>query len=240
MQTNMCTHETINSSDDKESVLRRYEQPVVQALAATCAAHPLSKNWFDRCLDARQQNASNIFPTTMNDLEDYAEHSHSSILYLTLEAAGMAGDENVSYMASHIGVSSGISRLLRGFVFHATKREVYIPQDVLSKHNLSYKTIFAGPPSTDGEKKALKDCIFDVASQGFGHLDRARAIHEKDGSTMPSGHMRTIGVAAAAPSVHFQQLRAADFDPFHPSALEPRSYLTYQIALLKTLLFRRL
>ena len=176
----------------------------------------------------------------MGDLEDYAEYSHSSILYLILESMGIGNDESTNYLASHIGVASGISRLLRGYIYHSSKREVYLPQDVLVKHNLSYKTIFGGPPKSDIEKKALKDCIFDVASQGFGHLDRAREIHMKNGGRMPSGYVRAVGLAASAPAQHFELLRAADFDPFHPSAMGEQSQVSYLVSLFKTIAFNRM
>lgn len=57
---------------------------------------------------------------TMDDLEDYAEYSQSSLLYLTLESMGIK-DENTEFIASHLGVCKGILTLLRAHSVHQTQ-----------------------------------------------------------------------------------------------------------------------
>jgi hypothetical protein len=49
---------------------------------------------------------------TVDSLELYAEHAHSSLVYLTLETVGIT-DETSLQAASHVGVSSGITVFLR-------------------------------------------------------------------------------------------------------------------------------
>lgn len=56
--------------------------------------------------------------SSMNDLEDYAEYSQSSLLYLALEVIGVPRDENTEFVASHLGVCIGILTLLRGHPAH--------------------------------------------------------------------------------------------------------------------------
>lgn len=58
--------------------------------------------------------------STMDDIEDYAEYSQSSLLYLTLEAMGIK-DENTEFIASHVGVCKGILTLLRAHPAHAAQ-----------------------------------------------------------------------------------------------------------------------
>ena len=57
---------------------------------------------------------------TMNDLELYAENSHSSQLYLMLEALQIK-DEHTEFIASHVGVCKGLITLLRGHMFHISQ-----------------------------------------------------------------------------------------------------------------------
>lgn len=57
----------------------------------------------------------------MDDIEDYAEYSQSSLLYLTLEAMGIRDNENTSFVASHIGVCKGILTLLRAHSAHQSQ-----------------------------------------------------------------------------------------------------------------------
>lgn len=61
--------------------------------------------------------------TSMDDLENYAEYSHSSILYLLLETMEVK-NETAEYAASHVGVCKGIVTLLRGYSHHAS--QVYV------------------------------------------------------------------------------------------------------------------
>jgi hypothetical protein len=65
------------------------------------------------CILIRQQELNIQQHETLTDLEDFAENSHSSILYVLLNVFG-ATDEEISYAASHVGVCSGIVTQLRG------------------------------------------------------------------------------------------------------------------------------
>lgn len=57
---------------------------------------------------------------TYDDLENYAEFGHSSLMYTLLEILDVQ-DENMQYAASHIGVSAGLTALVRGHAFHASQ-----------------------------------------------------------------------------------------------------------------------
>jgi len=96
------------------------KQPVAQALSVHVAEHGLSQRWFQRSLDARQRDFSADQLETLDDLENYAEQGHSSILYLLLESLGVT-DEASEFAASHVGVCSGICTILRAFPHHAAQ-----------------------------------------------------------------------------------------------------------------------
>lgn len=57
---------------------------------------------------------------SMDDLENYAELGHSSILYLILESLNVKND-NAEFAASHIGVCYGLVTSLKGFIHHSNK-----------------------------------------------------------------------------------------------------------------------
>ena len=53
----------------------------------------------------------------MEEMEDFAENTHSSVLYILLNIYGAAGGvegENISRAASHVGVCAGMVSRLRG------------------------------------------------------------------------------------------------------------------------------
>lgn len=61
---------------------------------------------------------------TMDELEDYAEFAHSSLIYLLLEALNV--QEQLAFdVASHIGVCIGITTLLRGHFHHASQVQYF-------------------------------------------------------------------------------------------------------------------
>ena len=73
----------------------------------------------------RQRDLFGEQPETLDDLENYAEQGHSSILYLLLEALDIK-DENAEFAASHVGVCSGITTLLRGMPYHSSQVKEYL------------------------------------------------------------------------------------------------------------------
>ena len=86
------------------------------------------------------------------EMEEYAENTFSSLLYLTLETAGepvgvvkgrhdhnldcvvyLSGvrDVQADHAASHLGKAEGIVTLLRSIPYHLSRRRVLIPMDIL-------------------------------------------------------------------------------------------------------------
>lgn len=211
-----------------------HQQPVAYALSYYCNQHGLTKRWFERSLEARQRDTILEQHETLDDLENYAEQSHSSILYLLLESMNIR-DENTNYMASHIGVCSGLTTLLRGFPFHISKRQTYIPRDTMQKNSISIVQLLSGPPNAEdkGLRTALQNCIFDVASQAHGHLDRARILHKGEENTAPISKLAiNICSPAIRSSMFLEELRRVNFDPYHHD-LHKNIQLKFQYQLLR-------
>jgi hypothetical protein len=114
----------------------------------------------------RQRDFSIEQPETMDELENYAEQGHSSILYLILESLGVK-DEASEYACSHVGVSSGIVTTLRAFPYHAKQVSTYKPTrryicDYYSLYFPSNLIIVSNIPATRDDAKArlaTKYCI---------------------------------------------------------------------------------
>jgi len=208
------------------------QQPVAHALADVAKKRNLSLHWFLRSLDARQRDFGGEQPETMEDLENYAEQGHASILYLLLESLDVR-HEKAEFAASHVGVCSGITTLLRGFPYHAAQKQLYLPRAIMMKHSLKVATVFAGP-SSDEESKALENCIYDVASQAFGHLDRARSL-QKEG--LPPTAIYALFPAVRS-SLFLETLRTANFNP-STSHLYDQNHLAYQLQLVWSKMTKR-
>ena len=215
------------------------QQPVAYALSHYCREHGLTRHWLERSLEARQRDVEKDSHESMDDLENYAEQGHSSILYLLLESMNIR-NEHANYMASHIGVCSGITTLLRGFPYHVSKRQLYIPLDIVKRHSITVGQLLSGPQSTQESQTALKDCIYDVASQAHGHLDRARSLFDggKQGPALIPREAIHICGPALRSRMFLDDLRVNSFDPFH-GHLQRNVQFKYQLMLLRMRLVKK-
>jgi len=202
-------------------------QPVVRALQALITDYNLSHRWFERTIEARQKDLAGEQPETLSELEDYGENGHSSLLYLMLECMDIH-DEKTEYAASHVGVCSGVTTLLQGFCVHVSKKEkICFPKETLIKAQLSQDVLFRGPPNNAEDEKCLQNAIFDIASQAFGHLEKARSLtHEI------SPHAVYALLPAVKASMYLEELRLADFNPY--KLQHQNNHLWLQVNLMKT------
>lgn len=79
-------------------------------------------------------------------------------LYVQAEAAGVKNSE-LDHASSHLGKAVGITTLLRGTVYHAQRRRVYLPADLLAQEGVSEDQLIRGEPS-----EGLNNVVFEVAS----------------------------------------------------------------------------
>lgn len=150
----------------------------------------LSKNWFHRIINTREQCLGNPPYPTLSALESYAENTYSTMLYLTLSALPQASI-TTDHIASHIGKAMGIAAVLRGIPLIAfppqqplgtsnsmtgqsgpTQGAVLLPLDVMAEANVKEEDVFRLGASAPG----LRDAIFTVATRANDHLITAREM----------------------------------------------------------------
>uniref|UniRef100_A0A6I8S208 NADH dehydrogenase (ubiquinone) complex I, assembly factor 6 n=1 Tax=Xenopus tropicalis TaxID=8364 RepID=A0A6I8S208_XENTR len=141
--------------------------PVALALSQAVQRHRLTKRWFMRMIDAREQNLDDRTYRNIQELETYAENTQSSLLYLILETLGIK-DVQADHAASHIGKAQGIITCMRAVPYHSSRRQVFLPIDICMLHRASQEDFIRG-----SLEKNVKDVIFDIASQAHVHLEHA-------------------------------------------------------------------
>lgn len=107
------------------------EHPV-SALLANSLDLGLTQTWITRMLRARDNHLNTSQFASMNDLEEYAEHTASSLLYLHLEALGV-NDINAEHAVSHLGKAIGITLILRSVAFNLEKNRMVLPSEIMAK-----------------------------------------------------------------------------------------------------------
>lgn len=188
------------------------EHPVAQALKSVTSEHGISKGWLKRSVEARINDAKReAIPETIEELEQYAENTVSTILYTTLQAGGITSTA-ADHAASHIGKASGLLLLLRSLPYHASRNRQfsYIPAKVAEKHGLLVKT----GSETDirlEPSQGLCDAVFEMASVANSHLVKARELS----GTVPAGARRVLLPALPA-QVMLDSFSRAQFDIYDP------------------------
>ncbi|KAF1966698.1 hypothetical protein BU23DRAFT_543946 [Bimuria novae-zelandiae CBS 107.79] len=153
----------------------------------------LSKNWFHRIINTREQYLGNPPYPTLASLESYAENTYSTLLYLNLSALPQASI-TTDHVASHIGKAMGITAVLRGIPFIAfppqqslggsTQGAVLLPLDVMAEAGVKEEEVFREGAAAHG----LRDAVFTVATRANDHLITAREMLIKLRSEGSVGH----------------------------------------------------
>eukprot|EP00005_Dracoamoeba_jomungandri_P014020 CAMPEP_0174273124 /NCGR_PEP_ID=MMETSP0439-20130205/53512_1 /TAXON_ID=0 /ORGANISM="Stereomyxa ramosa, Strain Chinc5" /LENGTH=266 /DNA_ID=CAMNT_0015364089 /DNA_START=71 /DNA_END=868 /DNA_ORIENTATION=- len=198
------------------------EHPVLRELQRAIQLHNLSISWFYRILDRRMSDLEGFPITTTQHLEQYAEDTASSLLYLTLETLGIR-DLNAEHAASHIGKSIGIATLLRGTPIHISKRTLYIPNQLLAKHKVSMEEIFRGE-----FKESFYEAIYEMASVAVSNLAKGRKL----GTKVPK-ESKVALMSGVVAEQYLNALQKKNFDVFHHSLIQPKSLLPLQLKLLR-------
>jgi len=192
--------------------------PVSIALADAIKTHKISKMWFKRIIDEREKNLElgSFFST--QDAEKYAENTFATLLYMTLESAGLKSLA-IDHVASHLGKAIGIATLIRGTPFHIKDRVILIPVELLNKHNVVEEKVFRGEVTEN-----FRDAVFEFATLANDHLITARSFKDQ----IPKN--ATILFLPAIPcEIFLQTLEKKNFNVFEASAQKHNFSLPYSL-----------
>ncbi|XP_032794205.2 NADH dehydrogenase (ubiquinone) complex I, assembly factor 6 isoform X2 [Daphnia magna] len=148
-------------------------QLVALQLHEAVRQHKLSKRWFQRLISSRENHLSSKSFQSLSNLEDYAEHSASSILYLTLESLNVRTIES-DHAASHIGraqVQHKVSQndILKGIDDKRMKDLIFDVASSANAHIEKAKTIM---PKMSSEARLALIPLLSVVS----YLEQLRKV----------------------------------------------------------------
>jgi NADH dehydrogenase [ubiquinone] 1 alpha subcomplex assembly factor 6 len=173
------------------------QQPVATLLYAAVSSlshrdptvSPASlKFWLLRLIKAREKYMDSRPYTSLSALEDYAENTYASLMYLTLAFIPLRSTL-VDHIASHIGKAYGMVATLKGVPVLATasrprhptganavgqlrRPALLLPLDVMADAGLSEEDVFRHGAVAAG----LQDAVFKVATRANDHLITAREL----------------------------------------------------------------
>lgn len=185
---------TLSGSPPKEPIAVLLGSAITDLNTCTDGRARLSKGWFLRMINAREQPLTNAPFPNLSALESYAENTYSTLLYLTLSALPLTS-VTVDHLASHIGKAAGIVTVLRGLPLvafppsanHHTNQTsvlgggggggrkqgaITLPLDVMAQAGVKEEDVFR----QGAEAPGLRDAVFAVATRASDHLITARQM----------------------------------------------------------------
>lgn len=158
------------------------------------------KFWLLRFINTRERHMENQPFTNLASLEDYAENTYATLMYMTLAAMPLQS-VHMDHLSSHIGKACGIVATLRGIPVLAAPSQpiqshsgaslgntrspaLLLPLDVMAEVGLKEEDVFRMGPKADG----LQDAVFRVATRANDHLITAREMIKNLRSGEAPGH----------------------------------------------------
>jgi len=140
--------------------------PVASALLTTIERHGLAASALAALIEAHRFDLYDEPMADIAELEGYARATASALFALSAQVLTGAGAEEVAGAA---GIANAITGMLQAFPAHAAQHRLYVPLEVLARHEVSQSDIFASQ-SSPGLRAALAE-LRDLARR---HLAAVR------------------------------------------------------------------
>jgi phytoene synthase len=194
--------------------------PVASSLLAVIEHHRLATGTLTALIDARCFDLYDDPMARLTDLEAYARKTSSALIALAVQILADGEADAAEAVAEPAGIAYAIAGLLRAFPLHASRHQLYLPLEIIERHGVDPRDIFAGQ-SSDGLRATFAE-LQDVARQYL------LAAHQNMSKLSPKALPAFLQVALVRPALD----RLARRDPFAPAELSPwrRQWLIWRAA----------
>jgi len=177
--------------------------PVAAALMQTMARHDLAAATFAELIEAR---AFDLYDDPMPTLEAFAAYGRRTASgVIALAARVLDGRQaEVGEFADPAGVAYAATGLMRAFALHASRRQLYLPADVLDRHGVRAADIFAGRTTP-----ALRAALAELRAFARGNLAAFTARR----AALPTAAAPAFLPVALVPA-YLDRMERPDYDPF--------------------------
>ncbi len=179
------------------------DHAVLIALAAAIRDRGLTLEHFERLIDARERDLEPWQPETLAELEAYGRETSAPLISLALEVLEQtAGPARA--LAEPLGTAWALTGLLRAVPFHARRKRLLLPSNMISTHSADARAMFELHPTAK-----LKETVEIVATRAEALLTAARQERPKP----PKAAHPALLLAVLAQG-YLETLRRAGYDPF--------------------------
>jgi len=181
--------------------------PVASELLQAIKNGRLPVERLSRLIDEHQFDLYNDPMPTMAALEGYANDTSSALFSLAARIAGYQSEE-IEHVARHAGLAQGIAQVMASLPFDASRRQLFVPLQLLESHDLGIEELFAGK-----QMPKLRVALDELVRQAQAHLKAAITLLDE----IP-GDARAVFLPLAAVARDLERMSRADCDPFMPYA----------------------
>src|SRR5271155_1368209 len=128
--------------------------PVAAALLDTIARCGLPSEPLLGLIDAHGFDLYDDAMATLADLDAYGRDTDGALVMLAARILG--GDATSDTVAASAGIASAVTRRLRSFSFDVSRRQMFVPQELLRRHGVARAEVEAHRNS-DGLRAALAE-----------------------------------------------------------------------------------
>jgi 15-cis-phytoene synthase len=179
--------------------------PVAAELQRAIASGHLPVERLSRLIDEHQFDLYNDPMPTMAALEGYLGDTSSALFSLGAGIAGWQSDA-IEHLARHAGLAQGIVQVMASLPRDASRRQLFLPQQVLQSHGVDIEEVFAGK-----QTPKLRAALDQLIGEARGHLTTALALLD---SVPPE--VRPVFLPVALVARDLKRMSRADNDPFLP------------------------
>src|SRR5579872_740759 len=141
--------------------------PVAAALLSSIDRYRLARGSLLDLIEARRFDLYEEPMASLADLEAYARRTSSCLIS---SAAQMIAGGAFAQEAAPAGIALGLAGILRAFPMHVARRQIYVPTEILERHEIRLHDVFAERTSP-----GLKAALAELRQVARRHLDAARA-----------------------------------------------------------------
>jgi phytoene synthase len=156
-----------------------------------------------RLIEEHQFDLYNDPMPSMAALEGYANDTAATLFMLAARIAAAPSPE-IEHLARHAGLAQGIAQVIANLPLDASRRQLFVPQQVLQQHGSNIEEVFAGK-----QKPTVRAALDQVIGEAQRHLKTAFDLL----AGVPP-EVRPIFLPLALVRRDLTRMSRADADPF--------------------------
>jgi phytoene synthase len=179
--------------------------PVAAELLLAIRSCGLPVERLSRLIDEHLFDLYNDPMPTMAALEGYVNDTSSALFALAADIMGYQS-EAIDHLARHAGLAQGIARVIAALPLDASRRQLFVPLQLLERHDSRMEEVFAGK-----QTPAVRAVLDELITEARAHLKTALTL-------LPDipPEARAVFLPLALVGRDLERMARADRDPFVP------------------------